>query len=548
MNPDNPAIQENPGGPQANSHSTGQVHSSLIPKPQGEQLYQRLFELMPGSMVLMDARGFIMDANPAFCRQIGYPRETLQGMHVSRFSKDSTETIERNLARPMAGDVPEHQVTNIQQDGSLRYYDLKEAAITLPDGSRGVLALANDVTSRLRAEAQKLEMERKLFQSEKLQSLGALAGGIAHEYNNFLATIVGNLDLAMMDSDAKSPIQSNLREAAAAALRATNLTQQMLAYSGQGRVAVKQIDLSALIEGMEELLKASISKKASVRLNLAAELPFIAGDDQQLQQALMNLVTNASDALGERPGLITLTTQCREYAKEHLAKSLIALDLAPGAYVELEVRDTGRGMDETVLQRLFDPFFTTKATSLGLGMSVVMGAVRSHKGAIYISSQPHYGTTISLLFPVAAAKPAPVAPAPRPPAKLPATPPQLLTGTVLVVEDEAPIRLLMERIFKRQGLRVLTATDGQEAIVQFRQHADEITFVILDFMMPKLDGMKTLVELRRIQPKVKAVLTSGYNVDELNQHYAQEGFAAFIQKPFQVETLMKVARQLCPKT
>jgi two-component system cell cycle sensor histidine kinase/response regulator CckA len=224
------------------------------------------------------------------------------------------------------------------------------------------------------------------------------------------------------------------------------------------------------------------------------------------------------------------------------------VELAPGPFVELEVRDTGCGMDDVIQQRLFDPFFTTKAASLGLGMSVVMGAVRSHKGAIFLSSQPNYGTTISMLFPVATAKPTPVIAAPKPPAKIQPSPAPLLAGTVLVVEDEAPIRLLMERILKRLGLQVLTATDGHEAIVQFRQHADEITFVILDFMMPKLDGLKTLVELRRVRLEVKAVLTSGYNVEQLNRDYAQEGFAAFIQKPFQVETLMKVARQMCAKT
>jgi two-component system cell cycle sensor histidine kinase/response regulator CckA len=374
------------------------------PQPHREQLYHRLFELMPGSVVLMDARGFILDANPAFCRQIGYPREQLLGSHVSRFSRDTIEAIERNITRLMNGEVLEHQVTNVQADGSLRYYDLREAAITLPDGTRGVLALANDITERLRAEHQKFELERQLLHADKLKSLGVLAGGIAHEYNNLLAAIVGNLDLAMMDLDAKSPTQSNLQEAAFAAVRASNLTQQMLAYSGRGRFVVTQIDLSELIGGIEDLLKASISKKASMRLSLASDLPLIAGDDPQLQQVVMNLVTNASESLGERPGLISITTRLRDCDASYLARSLIADQCEPGTYVELEVRDSGCGMNESVQQKLFDPFFTTKFTGRGLGMSVVQGVVRGHNGAIVVSSQPNRGSAVSILFPIAETK------------------------------------------------------------------------------------------------------------------------------------------------
>lgn len=509
-----------------------------------EGLYRRLFELMPGSVVLMDARGYILDANPAFCQQIGYPREILIGSHVSRFSHESVDSIDRNIARMIAGEVLDHRVTNVQADGSLRHYDLREAAITLPDGSRGILALANDVTERLRAEQQKLELERQLQHADKLKSLGVLAGGIAHEYNNLLAAIIGNLDLALMDLDAKSPVRTNLQEAAVAALRAGNLTQQMLAYSGRGRFVISDLDLSGLIGGMEELLKASISKKASLKLNLASDLPLIAGDDPQLQQVLMNLVTNASEALGEKPGLITLTTRWRECDADFLAKSQISDHLTPGTYVELEVRDSGCGMDETTRAKLFDPFFSTKFTGRGLGMSVVMGVVRGHKGTILVSTQPNRGTAISVLFPATACRHTPP-PVPRRSAANPPSAPMPLNGTVLVVEDEASLRLLMERILKRLGLRVLTAEDGAEGVAIFQQRAAEITFVVIDFTMPKLDGIKTLAELRKINPDVQAVLTSGYDVESFSQNYAKEGFAAFIRKPFQVETLVAVARELC---
>lgn len=512
---------------------------------ESEELYRRLFELMPGSVLLMDARGFVLDVNPAFCRQIGFSRVELVGGHVSRFSQDSIEAIERNITRLMAGEVLEHQVTNVQKDGSVRHYELRETAITLPDGSRGILALADDVTERLRVQQEKLEMERQLLHADKLKSLGVLAGGIAHDFNNLLAAVTGNIELAMLDLGASSPIQSSLKEAAAAAQRAVDLTRQMLAYSGRGRFIVSDVDLSDLVGEMAELLNASISKKASLRLNLASELPFIEADGPQLQQVVMNLVTNASDALGERPGVITITTCVRECDAEILAESRTPHPLTPGRYVVLEVRDTGCGMDEPVQRQLFDPFFTTKFTGRGLGMSAVLGVVRGHNGGIMVFSEPGRGSVISVLFPARQYKSAPAAKPLSPLTAIQTPLAPTLTGTVLVVDDEAPLRMLVEQILKRMGLRVLTAVDGEEAVACFRAHADEITFVILDLTMPKMDGMKALAELRRLQPHVKAVLTSGYDVESLNPRYAQEGFAAFIRKPFQVEALISLARRMC---
>jgi len=500
---------------------------------------------MPGSVLLMDTRGFVLDANPAFCRQIGYTRGELRGGHVSRFSQHSVEAIERNLGRLMAGEVLEHQAANVQKDGSVRYYDLRETAITLPDGSRGILALANDITERVHAEQAKLEMERQLLHADKLKSLGVLAGGIAHDFNNFLAAIGGNLELAMMDLAPESPVQTQLKAASAATHRAADLTQQVLAFSGRGRFVLADVDLSDLVGEMAELLSASISKKASFRLNLASELPFIVADAPQVQQVLMNLITNASDALEEKPGLIRITTCVRECDAEALAQSRCAQSLKPGPYVVLEVRDTGCGMDDVVQRQLFDPFFTTKFTGRGLGMSAVLGIVRGHSAGILVSSQPGHGSVVSVLFPAKDYKPVAMAKplSPPPISEKPETLP--LTGTVLVVDDEAPIRLLIEQILKRMGLRVLTAADGESAVACFREHARDITFVILDLTMPKLDGSKTLAELRRLDPAVQAVLTSGFDVDTLDPRLKDEGFAAFIRKPFQVEALIALVRRLC---
>lgn len=514
-------------------------------RTESEALYRGLFELMPGSVVLMDARGFVRDANPAFCRQIGYTREELVGGHVSRFSQLPIEIIDRNIARLMGGEVLDHEVTNVHKDGSLRHYELRETAITLPDGSRGILALATDITDRLRVLQDKLEMERQLLHADKLKSLGVLAGGIAHDFNNLLTVIAGNVELAMMDLEAHSPVQQPLKAATAAAQRAADLTRQILAFSGRGRCVHTDVDLSDLVGGMAELLNASISKKASLRLHLASELPFIAADAAQLQQVIINLATNASEALEEKPGLITITTCVRECDAEVLARRRSAQPLAPGPYVILEVRDTGCGMDAAVQQQLFVPFFTTKFTGRGLGMPAVLGVVRSHQGGILVSSQPGRGTVISVLFPAKDYRPVTTAKPLAPPVPEETGTPPAVAGTVLVVDDEAPIRMLVEHTLKRMGLKVLTAEDGEAAVECFRLHAHDIKFVLLDLTMPKMDGPTTLAEMRRIHPGVKAVLTSGYGLAGSHRHTPQAGFAAYIHKPFQVEALIQLVRQLC---
>jgi CheY-like chemotaxis protein len=305
------------------------------------------------------------------------------------------------------------------------------------------------------------------------------------------------------------------------------------------------VDLSGLIGGMAELLNASISKKASLRFNLATALPFIKGDEPQLQQIALNLITNASEALGDRPGVITVTTRLRECDEGYLANSRVANRLVPGTYLLLEVQDTGCGMDESTQKQIFDPFFTTKFTGRGLGMSAVSGLMRGHNGGILVSSQPGLGARVTVLFPVVAGTTALVAKPMATPPVVKEGNPVLLDGTVLVVDDEAPIRMLIEQILKRTGLRVLTAADGEEAVALFRQRASEITFVILDLTMPKMDGSRTLVELRRHQPQVKAVLISGYDAANVQQRADGEGFVAFLRKPFQIEALVGLARRLC---
>jgi PAS domain S-box-containing protein len=407
----------------------------------------------------------------------------------------------------------------------------------------GSFAMFTDITSRKRAEEERLAMERRLLQTQKLESLGVLAGGIAHDFNNLLTVILGNLELAMMDSTADSPLRETLQEASLAARRAADLTRQMLAYSGRGKFLIQELDLGQLIGEMTQLLKASISKNAALVLRTETPIPKIHADSAQLQQVVMNLITNASEAIVERLGSITVTTGVLECDSVYLAASRLEEKPAPGRFAWLDVADTGCGMDELVQQRLFDPFFTTKFTGRGLGLSAVLGVVRGHKGAIMVSSQPDRGTVIRVLFPVGA-----------PPSEdasgfeAVSMPPLTASGaapTVLVVDDEASVLRLGVRILERAGFRALGAADGTEAVRIFQEKANVIACVVLDLTMPGMDGIQTAAELRRIRDDIPILLASGFDEHELSQRFAGKGLAGFIQKPYSMDNLVQPVLHLC---
>lgn len=507
--------------------------------------YRALFELMPGSVVLLDSKGYIRDANPYFCRAMCYAREELVGLHVSQISQVKPEIIEQNISRMIAGEVLHHEVTNVQKDGSLRFYELHEAAVTLPDGSMSILAVSTDITDRKRAEQAKLEMERQLLHAQKMDSLGALAGGIAHDFNNLLAVIMSNIEIAISDVPVTSPVQNCLTNALLAGKRSAELTRQMLAYSGRGRYITTRLDLSNLVSGLSDLLKVSVSKSVRLEFNLAPHLPQIEVDAAQIQQVLMNLVTNASEAIAEKPGVVTISTSVRECDASYLAETRTSSKPRPGRYVILEVSDTGCGMDDTVRAKLFDPFFTTKFVGRGLGMSAVLGIVQGHGGAIMVSSKPKKGTVISVVLP-ALKKESESSQVIEPlPFKSAHQAGQPLSGTVLVVDDETQVRSLMELLLKRMGLQVLNAADGQQAIELCREHANKISFVLMDLTLPNMDGHKALVEIRKIRSDLKVVLTSGYESGEISGRYREHGFDAFIQKPCDLETFKKIVQQMC---
>jgi PAS domain S-box-containing protein len=390
------------------------------------------------------------------------------------------------------------------------------------------------VVARKRAEVERQNMEKQLLHAQKLESLGVLAGGIAHDFNNILMAIMGNADLALMRINKESPAVDNLHKIEQSAARAADLAKQMLAYSGKGKFVIEDIDLNHLMKDMLHMLEVSISKKAVLRLNPYHPLPSVEADATQMRQIIMNLVINASEAIGDRSGVIAITTGCMDCDRSYLKDVWLDENISEGLYVYLEIADSGCGMDKETLAKLFDPFFTTKFTGRGLGMAAVLGIIRGHKGAIKVYSEPGKGTSFKILLP-ASDRPA-----------------ELFNGvhhqdewrgkgTVLLVDDEETVRGIGAEMLKELGFKVMTANDGREAVERFKLNPD-VAIVILDLTMPHMDGEQCFRELRQLKPDIKVIMSSGYNEQEVTQKFVGKGLAGFIQKPYRLSTLKDVIR------
>jgi len=393
-----------------------------------------------------------------------------------------------------------------------------------------------DITERKLAEEERISLEKQLLHAQKLESLGVLAGGIAHDFNNILMAIIGNADLALMRLNKESPAIENLHRIEQAATRAADLAKQMLAYSGKGKFVVETIDLNLLLEEMLHMLEVSISKKAVLRINQHKPLPFVEADATQLRQIVMNLVINASEAIGDRSGVIAITTGSMECDRDYLKNIWLDEKLCEGQYAFVEIADTGCGMDKETLSKLFDPFFTTKFTGRGLGMAAVLGIVRGHKGAIKVYSEPDRGTTFKILLPVSDRK-----------AESCATASQADnwrgSGVVMLVDDEKTVRGVCSEMLRELGFTPITANDGREALEMFGARGD-IRAVILDLTMPHMDGEQCFRELRKLRPDVKVIMSSGFNEQEVTEKFMGKGLAGFIQKPYRISVLRDALKSL----
>ena len=514
---------------------------------QSRNQFSILFHQAPIGYLALDDVGLIHEANETFCRMVGRNRNQLLGspfadclegddrsVFLSRYRAFFKNPIGKNLEAliPSGTDAAFHA----HMEGTIIATSLGRPQ---RDNQPLLLLTITDISERKRAEERRLQLERQMQQTQKLESLGVLAGGIAHDFNNLLTIILGNTSLALDDLPPLSPAGESLLTIEKTSLRAAELCRQILAYSGKGRFVIDDIRLGNLVGDMFSLLQSSISKKATLNLNLKEPLPPLHGDPGQIRQVIMNLVTNASEAVGDRGGVITISTGLMQCSREYLCEPYLYENLAEGLYVWFEVSDTGTGMDQETQRRIFEPFFTTKFTGRGLGLSAVLGIVRGHKGALKVYSKPGKGTTVKVLFPALAEGKFSAEQGGAPKA---GTWSWKGAGTILVVDDEESVRTLGTRMLERIGFKVLVAADGQEALDIYRKRRDEIALILLDLTMPQMDGEETLHELRRIDAKVRVVISSGYTETEIAPQFAGKPLFGFLQKPYTLSALTQCLR------
>ncbi|HEX9078676.1 MAG TPA: PAS domain S-box protein [Desulfuromonadaceae bacterium] len=445
-----------------------------------------------------------------------------------------TATAEAVLADGQTRRIETDLYTSFGKQVIARYHFSRFSA----DGKPHLLVMGRDATEERRLEQENKRIAEQMLHVQKLESLGVLAGGIAHDFNNILTAVLGNADLALMRLPPASTARENILRIEQAARQAAELARQMLAYSGKGRFVIETLDINKVITEMTHMLDVSITKKAALRYNLVRDLPLIEADATQLRQVIMNLVINASEAIGEQSGVIAISTGVVECDRAYLSETWIDEGLSEGRYVYLEITDTGCGMDRETASKIFEPFFTTKFTGRGLGMAAVLGIVRGHKGAIKLYSEQGKGTNFKILLPATGRAFSRQASATSHQESWQAT------GTVLLVDDEEAIRTLGREMLLELGFDVLTAGNGREALEIFHPKKDEIVCVILDLTMPLMDGEETFRELRRIRPDARVVLSSGYNELEVTRKFVGTGLAGFIQKPYKLAALGQKLREV----
>ncbi|MEM7202180.1 MAG: ATP-binding protein [Planctomycetota bacterium] len=416
--------------------------------------------------------------------------------------------------------------------GTARIWSQEEQSFAASIGDLVAVALASH--QRRIAERERRALETKVLEAQKLESLGVLAGGIAHDFNNLLVGILGNAALALEEIPTESPVHEWIGDIKLAADRAAGLCRHLLAYSGQGRLDTAPLDLNQVVREMGPLLGVSHSKQASFELQLEEHVPLVEADAVQIQQIVMNLLTNASEALGDTSGSVTLRTGTVRCGVDDVGTPQVG-ELRDGTeYVFFEVSDTGVGMDTATRQRIFDPFYTTKFTGRGLGLAAVQGIVRGHRGAVQIESAPGAGTTIRVLLPSVAGQPVD-------PAASPAAKPWQGSGTVLIVDDDRVVRDLGTRVLQRAGFLVQEAVDGQSAVDAMRELGDQVVCVVLDLTMPRMGGERAFAELRRIRP-VPVVLSSGYHEQAVVRDLLDQGATRFLKKPYEPAALLDCVR------
>lgn len=498
--------------------------------------YVDLYELAPVGYTTVSEQGLILEANLKMSILLGVPRVTLHKQLFTRFIlKEDQDIYYLFRKRLVETSEPKNCELRLVKDDGTSFWACLECTVVQDESGKPVsLVVLSDITERKRAEGINLEIERRLLESQKFESLGVLAGGIAHDFNNILSIILGHCTLMDKDIDSGIDPKSHVKLIETAATRAADICRQMLTYVGKNSLIRTHLNLRLIVEETVRLLQPTIKNNVGFELGFNGELFDITGDGTQIQQVIMNLCINAAEAIGDMNGTVIIslkkvTVQDNQAEIDFLGKAIQVDD-----YVCLTVSDNGSGMDVETQMRIFEPFYTTKFTGRGLGMSATLGIIKSHDGSLQLSTTTGVGTTFKVYFPLFTGRGS-VAASPKAGLFLAKG-----GGTILLVDDEKPLLIIGSALLKAMGFTAITAISGREAIEIYRETSSEIDLILLDFIMPEMDGLDTYRILREISPLIPIVLCSGYSVEGFEEDFINDPFTQAVQKPYKPDQLRNI--------
>ncbi len=503
-------------------------------------LLHSIIDHNPSIIWVKDASYRYQLVNLAFAECYGRSRDDLLGLTDDLIHPpEAVQRMQAQDARILATGETESFEDVLEVADRRRIFIVSKFPLRRADGAiYAVAGIATDITNLREAEEAHRKFERKLLETQKLESLGILAGGVAHDFNNLLTGILGHAGLARAQLPPGDPAHDSLARIETAAHRAADLCRQMLAYAGRGRLTVQPIDLGELARDTTNLLKLSLARRARLRFDLAPGLPRVVADPVQIRQIIMNLVLNASEALVDGEGEITISTRVVRGDAALFATCVFSPDLPPGDYASIEISDNGKGMDAETVARIFDPFFSTKFTGRGLGLAAVLGIVRGHAGALQVKSRPGAGTTFRLFLPVApvvGAGAVAASAAQAPGGASGPVPPRL---RILLVDDDPAIRDTTPSLLGTRGHSVDACADGESGLQRLRAAPRDYDLAIIDLTMPGLGGARLLERIDVLRPDLPVLLISGYtNQDSAAADLLRRPRVAFLAKPFTLPEL-----------
>ncbi|MCK4342080.1 MAG: PAS domain S-box protein [Phycisphaerae bacterium] len=505
---------------------------------QSEERLRILVEGIDDALFVYDTAGRILDCNESACSWLGHTREELLALRIQDIDAPAlAKGFEERLRRQFAHGRYSYEGLHVTKDGRRIPVHINTTVIDY-QGDKAILAVVRDITDRKRAEDEKRELESRLRRAQKMEAIGQLVGGVAHDFNNILTAIMGNVELLrghlsqeLMGDD---PRLIHLDQIEQASLRAASLTRQMLAFSRRQAVKREILNLNHILTEMEKMLRRLISKDILLELKLASDLALVHADAGQIEQVVMNLVVNARDAMPDG-GRLTLETKNAPLGDSYVVRHSEA---CPGPLVLLTATDTGCGMSTETLERIFEPFFTTKPNHLGtgLGLATVYGIVKQMEGHIKVASELEHGTTFEIYLPAVDAE------ASRPSPDLPGDPSLIGSETVLVCEDEEAVRELAARFLQGAGYTVLTAETAVQAIKISAAHTTPIHLLVTDLILPDMNGKKLADTLHATNPHLKTLFVSGYTPDVIAYHGVSAAGADLLEKPFNRRGLLQRVR------